>query len=88
MVLIDAKGVDTAQKDSSIYATVSYGVDQHFAGGGSQTGENIYIYGSAFMCKGARLKITMSNMNWVYMSHTAVYYDEGARPASDTPTKP
>ena len=87
-VVIEGKGGGTAQKDSSIYATVSYGVDQHFAGGGSQTGENIYIYGSAFMCKGARLKITMSNMNWVYMSHTAVYYDEGARPASDTPTKP
>ena len=50
--------------------------------------KNIYIYGSAFMCKGARLKVTMSNMNWVYMSHTAVYYDEGARPASDTPTEP
>lgn len=87
-VVVEGKGGGTADKDSSIYATVSYGVDQHFAGGGSQTGGNIYVYGSAFMCKGARLKVTMSNMNWIYMSHTAVYYDEGARPASDTPTEP
>ena len=86
-VVVEGKGGGTAEKDSSIYATVSYGVDQHFTGGGSQTGGNIYVYGSAFMCKGARLKVTMSNMNWVYMSHTAVYYDEGARPASDTPTE-
>ena len=87
-IVVEGKGGGTAEKDSSIYATVSYGVDQHFAGGGSQTGGNIYVYGSAFMCKGARLKVTMSNMGWVYMSHTAVYYDEGARPASDTPTEP
>ena len=87
-VVVEGKGGGTAGKDSSIYATISYGIDQHFAGGGSQTGGNIYVYGSAFMCKGARLKVTMSNMNWIYMSHTAVYYDEGARPASDTPTEP
>ena len=86
-VVVEGKGGGTAEKDSFIYATISYGVEQHFAGGGSQTGGNIYIYGSAFMCKGARLKVTMSNMNWIYMSHTAVYYDEGARPASDTPTE-
>lgn len=87
-VVLEGKGGGTAEKDSFIYATVSYGVEQHFAGGGSQTGGNIYVYGSAFMCKGARLRVTMSNMNWIYMSHTAVYYDEGARPASDTPTEP
>ena len=87
-VVVEGKGGGTAEKDSFIYATISYGVEQHFAGGGSQTGGNIYVYGSAFMCKGARLKVTMSNMNWIYMSHTAVYYDEGARPASDTPTEP
>lgn len=87
-IVVEGKGGGTAEKDSSIYATVSYGVDQHFAGGGSQTGGNIYVYGSAFMCKGARLKVTMSNMSWIYVSHTAVYYDEGARPASDTPTEP
>ena len=87
-IVIEGKGGGTAEKDSFIYATVSYGVEQHFAGGGSQTGGNIYVYGSAFMCKGARLRVTMSNMNWIYMSHTAVYYDEGARPASDTPTEP
>ena len=87
-VVVEGKGGGTSGKDSSIYATVSYGVDQHFAGGGSQNGGNIYVYGSAFMCKGSRLKVTMSNMGWVYMSHTAVYYDEGARPASDTPTEP
>ena len=86
-VVVEGKGGGTAEKDSFIYATVSHGVEQHFAGGGSQTGGNVYIYGSAFMCKGAKLKITMSNMNWIYMSHTAVYYDEGARPASDTPTE-
>ena len=87
-VVVEGKGGGTAEKDSFIYATVSYGVEQHFAGGGSQTGGNIYVYGSAFMCKGAILRVTMSNMNWIYMSHTAVYYDEGARPASDTPTEP
>ena len=87
-VVVEGKGGGTAEKDSFIYATVSYGVEQHFAGGGSQTGGNIYVYGSAFMSKGARLRVTMSNMNWIYMSHTAVYYDEGARPASDTPTEP
>lgn len=87
-VVVEGKGGGTAEKDSFIYATISYGVEQHFAGGGSQTGGNIYVYGSAFMCKGARLRVTMSNMNWIYMSHTAVYYDEGARPASDTPTEP
>ena len=87
-IVLEGKGGGTAEKDSFIYATVSYGVEQHFAGGGSQTGGNIYVYGSAFMCKGARLRVTMSNMNWIYMSHTAVYYDEGARPASDTPTEP
>ena len=86
-IVVEGKGGGTAEKDSSIYATVSYGVEQHFAGGGSQTGGNIYVYGSAFMCKGARLRVTMSNMSWIYMSHTAVYYDEGARPASDTPTE-
>lgn len=86
-IVIEGKGGGTAEKDSFIYATVSHGVEQHFAGGGSQTGGNIYVYGSAFMCKGARLRVTMSNMNWIYMSHTAVYYDEGARPASDTPTE-
>lgn len=86
-VVVEGKGGGTAEKDSFIYATVSYGVEQHFAGGGSQTGGNIYVYGSAFMCKGAKLRVTMSNMNWIYMSHTAVYYDEGARPASDTPTE-
>ena len=87
-IVVEGKGGGTAEKDSFIYATVSHGVEQHFAGGGSQTGGNIYVYGSAFMCKGARLRVTMSNMNWIYMSHTAVYYDEGARPASDTPTEP
>ena len=86
-IVVEGKGGGTAEKDSFIYATVSYGVEQHFAGGGSQTGGNIYVYGSAFMCKGARLRVTMSNMSWIYMSHTAVYYDEGARPASDTPTE-
>lgn len=86
-IVVEGKGGGTAEKDSFIYATVSHGVEQHFAGGGSQTGGNIYVYGSAFMCKGARLRVTMSNMNWIYMSHTAVYYDEGARPASDTPTE-
>lgn len=86
-VVVEGKGGGTESKDSSIYCTVSFGVDQHFAGGGSQTGGNIYVYGSAFVPKDAKLKITMSNMNWVYMSHTAVYYDEGSRPASDTPTK-
>ena len=40
-VVVEGKGGGTAQKDSSIYATISYGVDQHFAGGGSQSGGNI-----------------------------------------------
>ena len=86
-VVVEGKGGGTDSKDSSIYATVSYGVDQHFCGGGTQKGDNVYVYGSAFVPKGGRLKITMSNMNWIYMSHTAVYYDEGTRPASDTPSK-
>lgn len=86
-VVVEGKGGGTAQKDSSIYCTVSFGVDQHFCGGGTQTGGNVYVYGSAFVPKGAKLKITMSNMNWVYMAHTAIYYDEVSRPASDTPTK-
>lgn len=87
-VVVEGKGGGTDSKDSSIYATVSYGVDQHFCGGGTQKGDNVYVYGSAFVPKGGRLRITMSNMNWIYMSHTAIYYDEGSRPASDTPTKP
>lgn len=87
-VVVEGKGGGTESKDSSIYCTVSFGVDQHFCGNGTQSGGNVYVYGSAFVPKGARLKITMSNMNWVYMAHTAVYYDEGARPASDTPTEP
>lgn len=87
-VVVEGKGGGTESKDSSIYCTVSFGVDQHFCGNGTQSGGNVYVYGSAFVPKGAKLKITMSNMNWVYMAHTAVYYDEGARPASDTPTKP
>ena len=86
-VVVEGKGGGTESKDSSIYCTVSFGVDQHFCGNGTQSGANVYVYGSAFVPKGARLKITMSNMNWVYMAHTAVYYDEGSRPASDTPTK-
>lgn len=86
-VVVEGKGGGTPSKDSSIYCTVSFGVDQHFCGNGTQNGENVYVYGSAFVPKGARLKITMSNMNWVYMAHTAIYYDEGSRPASDTPTK-
>lgn len=86
-VVVEGKGGGTANKDSSIYCTVSFGVDQHFCGNGTQNGGNIYVYGSAFVPKGARLKITMSNMNWVYIAHTAIYYDEGSRPASDTPTK-
>lgn len=85
-VVVEGKGGGTASKDSSIYCTVSFGVDQHFCGNGTQSGGNIYVYGSAFVPKDARLKITMSNMNWVYMAHTAIYYDEGSRPASDTPT--
>lgn len=85
-VVVEGKGGGTASKDSSIYCTVSFGVDQHFCGNGTQSGGNIYVYGSAFVPKGARLKITISNMNWVYMAHTAIYYDEGSRPASDTPT--
>lgn len=84
-VVVEGKGGGTASKDSSIYCTVSFGVDQHFCGNGTQSGGNIYVYGSAFVPKGARLKITMSNMSWVYMAHTAIYYDEGSRPASDTP---
>lgn len=86
-VVVEGKGGGTESKDSSIYCTVSFGVDQHFCGNGTQSGGNVYVYGSAFVPKGARLKITMSNMNWVYMAHTAIYYDEGSRPASDTPTK-
>lgn len=84
-VVIEGKGGGTDSKDSSIYCTVSFGVDQHFCGNGTQNGGNVYVYGSAFVPKGARLKITMSNMNWVYIAHTAIYYDEGSRPASDTP---
>lgn len=84
-VVIEGKGGGTASKDSSIYATISYGVDQHFCGNGTQSGGNIYVYGSTFMCKGSKLKITISNMNWIYLAHTAIYKDEGARPASDTP---
>lgn len=87
-VVVEGKGGGTESKDSSIYCTVSFGVDQHFCGNGTQSGGNIYVYGSAFVPKGAKLKITMSNMNWVYMAHTAIYYDEGSRPASDTPTEP
>lgn len=87
-VVVEGKGGGTESKDSSIYCTVSFGVDQHFCGNGTQSGGNVYVYGSAFVPKGARLKITMSNMNWVYVAHTAIYYDEGSRPASDTPTKP
>lgn len=86
-VVVEGKGGGTESKDSSIYCTVSFGVDQHFCGNGTQSGGNVYVYGSAFVPKGAKLKITMSNMNWVYMAHTAIYYDEGSRPASDTPTK-
>lgn len=86
-VVVEGKGGGTSQKDSSIYCTVSFGVDQHFCGNGTQSGGNIYVYGSAFVPKGARLKITMSNMSWVYIAHTAIYYDEGSRPASDTPTR-
>lgn len=86
-VVVEGKGGGTDSKDSSIYCTVSFGVDQHFCGNGTQSGGNIYVYGSAFVPKGARLKITMSNMSWVYLAHTAVYYDEGSRPASDTPTE-
>lgn len=86
-VVVEGKGGGTESKDSSIYCTVSFGVDQHFCGNGTQSGANVYVYGSAFVPKGARLKITMSNMNWVYLAHTAIYYDEGSRPASDTPTK-
>lgn len=86
-VVVEGKGGGTESKDSSIYCTVSFGVDQHFCGNGTQSGGNVYVYGSAFVPKGARLKITMSNMNWAYMAHTAIYYDEGSRPASDTPTK-
>ena len=85
-VVVEGKGGGTESKDSSIYCTVSFGVDQHFCGNGTQSGGNVYVYGSAFVPKGARLKITMSNMTWVYMAHTAIYYDEGSRPASDTPT--
>lgn len=84
-VVIEGKGGGTDSKDSSIYCTVSFGVDQHFCGNGTQNGGNVYVFGSAFVPKGARLKITMSNMNWVYIAHTAIYYDEGSRPASDTP---
>jgi hypothetical protein len=87
-IVIEGKGGGTANKDSSIYATVSYGVDQHFCGSGTQSGGNVYVYGSAFMCKGSKLKVNISNMNWIYLAHTAVYKDEGARPASDTPTEP
>lgn len=87
-VVVEGKGGGTESKDSSIYCTVSFGVDQHFCGNGTQSGANVYVYGSAFVPKGARLKITMSNMNWVYLAHTAIYYDEASRPASDTPTKP
>lgn len=86
-VVVEGKGGGTASKDSSIYCTVSFGVDQHFCGNGTQSGENVYVYGSAFVPKGARLKITISNMSWVYLAHTAIYYDEGSRPASDTPTR-
>lgn len=86
-VVVEGKGGGTESKDSSIYCTVSFGVDQHFCGNGTQSGGNVYVYGSAFVPKGARLKITMSNLNWVYIAHTAIYYDEGSRPASDTPTK-
>lgn len=86
-VVVEGKGGGTESKDSSIYCTVSFGVDQHFCGNGTQSGANVYVYGSAFVPKGARLKITMSNMSWVYLAHTAIYYDEGSRPASDTPTK-
>lgn len=86
-VVVEGKGGGTSSKDSSIYCTVSFGVDQHFCGNGTQSGGNIYVYGSAFVPKGARLKITMSNMSWVYIAHTAIYYDEGSRPASDTPTR-
>lgn len=86
-VVVEGKGGGTESKDSSIYCTVSFGVDQHFCGNGTQSGANVYVYGSAFVPKGARLKITISNMSWVYLAHTAIYYDEGSRPASDTPTK-
>lgn len=86
-VVVEGKGGGTASKDSSIYCTVSFGVDQHFCGNGTQSGENVYVYGSAFVPKGARLKITVSNMSWVYLAHTAIYYDGGSRPASDTPTQ-
>lgn len=86
-VVVEGKGGGTASKDSSIYCTVSFGVDQHFCGSGTQSGGNVYVYGSAFVPKGAKLKITVSNMSWIYMAHTAIYYDEGSRPASDTPTK-
>jgi hypothetical protein len=84
-VVIEGKGGGTANKDSSIYATISYGVDQHFCGSGTQSGGNVYVYGSAFMCKGSRLKVNISNMSWIYLAHTAVYKDEGTRPESDTP---
>lgn len=87
-VVLEGKGGGVANKDASVYATVSYGVDQHFCGGGTQNGGNVYVYGSAFMCKGAKLKVNMSNMGWIYLAHTAVYKDEGSRPASDTPEKP
>lgn len=86
-VVVEGKGGGTESKDSSIYCTVSFGVDQHFCGNGTQSGANVYVYGSAFVPKGARLKITISNMSWVYIAHTAIYYDEGSRPASDTPTQ-
>lgn len=86
-IVIEGKGGTTSGKDSEMYARLSYGVDVFFDGIGSNTGDNIYMYTTGFAKKGSVLKITMNNLTWVYLAHTAIYYDAGHRPASDTPTE-
>lgn len=86
-VVIEGKGGGTSGKDSTITVVVAFGVEYYICGGGTNKGDNVYTYGTGFMPKGATLKVTMSNMSWVYFAHTAIYKDAGARPASDTPAE-
>lgn len=87
-IVIEGKGGTTTGKDSSMYAVIAHGVETMIGGTGSNNGDNVYLYTSAFMPKGATLKIMMNSLTWVYLAHTAVYRDAGSRPEDDTPAEP
>lgn len=86
-IVVEGKGGTTSGKDCSLYCTISYGVEAHFTGTGSNNGDNVYAYGTCFMPKGAVLKVTMNTLSWVYLAHTAIYKDSTTRPSSDTPSE-